>query len=78
MESRIPELHSCPFCGQTVLKVMKTNRQHHQGEYKLYVRCLKCGARGPIINIQADDFDAENQAAARAWNTRNQETPAGE
>jgi|WetSurMetagenome_2_1015567.scaffolds.fasta_scaffold359666_4 hypothetical protein len=55
-------LKPCPFCKSTDIK-----------DYYVFMRCGKCGARGPAMNDgdyneHADYIDRQNAIAA--WNKR--------
>jgi len=62
-----PIIRNCPFCGATgatkTSLVVRDPYQHFAAS--AYVRCRKCGCRGPLVSAKV--ADGEDGAAARAW-----------
>lgn len=61
------KLSTCPFCGGPAkLKGTDQKKERHA-----YIRCRRCGARGPvIIDSTGRGWDGINNEAVDGWNTR--------
>jgi hypothetical protein len=46
----------CPFCGSRNLKASSRQMGGANRYYICQVRCLKCGARGPIVRSDKMDY----------------------
>ena len=72
------ELAPCPFCGSTNLELFRVDRDYDWDDETFHgyytIRCMKCDARGPKVDIvNADGSIAEDEAyskAAENWNKR--------
>ena len=72
------ELVPCPFCGSTNLELFRANRDYDWDDEAFHgyytIRCMKCDARGPIVDIVSSDGriteDEAHSKAAQNWNKR--------
>lgn len=62
----------CPFCDGSELEFFST-------EYDLVVdvavECVRCGARGPLVDVVDGDVDEARRLAADWWDIRRSNEP---
>ena len=72
------KLVPCPFCGSTNLELFRVDSNYDWDDETFHeyytIRCMKCDARGPKVDIgSVDGKIVEDEAfnkAAQDWNKR--------
>lgn len=63
------ELKLCPFCGGEG-KVIKLNQKGFKGEYKVFIRCTKCGLKtNTQYPLPHDSYLTRLERAINSWNS---------
>lgn len=70
-DNKKSQISNCPFCKSTETKL----RGYHgtlSAKSEVYIECLKCGARGPIVEFEhyKGMTIREKISAIHWWNTR--------
>lgn len=62
-------MRDCPFCGAYPSRLRTVHKQMGRAPYvkaAAYVRCNRCGARGPLV--RGEEFDVRNtEPTPSAW-----------
>lgn len=67
------ELKPCPFCGGDG-KITKLNHKGFKGEFKVFVKCIRCGCRTYTeYPLPHDSFLARLERVISVWNNRTYE-----
>lgn len=62
------ELKLCPFCGGEG-KVIKLNQKGFKGEYKVFIRCARCGIKtNTQYPFPHDSYLTRLERAINSWN----------
>lgn len=63
------ELKLCPFCGGEG-KVIKLNQKGFKGEFKVFIRCTKCGLKtNTQYPLPHDSYLTRLERAINSWNS---------
>lgn len=77
--TEMKQFKSCPFCGNTDIKLKKTplvsGDIQYEGNYEYDIRCDECGCSTALCNMDSFEekilgMDAEH-TLIKAWNERN-------
>lgn len=55
------ELKPCPFCGESKNEHLYTTYDSYADGSRWFVRCFKCGSRGPYLLTEQQAIDSWNK-----------------